>query len=328
MKSIIFDKRSTNPLGLSLEELPDPSPKANEVLIEVHATTAGTTDWVRLPNPKTGKISGMGRMASIAPGMRGAPLGGEVAGIVRAIGPDVTSFKPGDPVFAATKNASGGWAQFAVANADECALAPSCMNQAHAAALAVGPTVALGALRKAAVQKESRVLIWGASGGVGLSAVQIALSMGAHVAGACRKHAHDALKELGVESCIDCDRPSFDGLESSFDAVIHANGSLPVSQCSKLLRKGGTFVLVGGTTRAMLSGAVFAKMRLPLEGRRATQVIYASIPKELSYISELAAAGAIRPVIDASVPASQFIEDVRMLRAQPHTGKTVIIMDL
>lgn len=335
MKALIYEKPGNPRDALRVREVPIPSIGPDEVLVHVAYSTVGTTDYLRFGNPLQGQKPGiLGRCSDLA-GTRGHALGSEVSGTVAAVGECVANVVPGDTVFGATHLARDGWAEYAVTNSRETCRAPQHITLAEAATLGVSPTVALGALRRALDLKhlslhelgELNVLVNGASGGVGLSTVQIAASQGAHVTGVCGETSFSAVQSHGAQRLIDRNQPDFAGLYGTFDIIVAANGHQPASTYRRLLKKDGAFVVVGGSPTQLIAGLTIMPIMFAASKKQASSVIYASIPKELSTIAELVDRGDFDPLVDEEIGVLDVSDALPRIINEHHVGKVAVRME-
>jgi NADPH:quinone reductase-like Zn-dependent oxidoreductase len=245
MKAVVYE-RYGSPEVLEVRHIEKPSPKYNEVLVKVYATSVTAGDWrmrkadpflVRLFNglfkPKRVKI-----------------LGFEIAGVVDSVGNEVTRFKPGDRIFASCGFWFGGYAEFkCLRDNNLIALKPSNMTFDEAATVPIGGLTALQLLRQAGVRGGYNVLIYGASGSVGTFAIQIAKNLGAMVTAVCSTSNIDMVMSLGADRVVDYTSKDFKNLPTKFDVIFDAVGKISRSQCKKILKPGAAYVSVTGSPK-------------------------------------------------------------------------------
>jgi len=319
MKAIIFPKYGS-PDVLQLKEVEKPTPKDNEVLIKVHAASANPLDWHRMRGEPFLARMGEGFLKPKNP-----KLGADIAGRVEAVGSNVTEFQPGDEVFGSV--GAGGFAEYLCAREKYFVLKPGNLSFEEAAAAPVVGFTALQGLRDTGqIQAGQKVLINGASGGVGTFAVQIAKSYGAEVTGVCSTRNLDMVRSIGADHVIDYRREDFTRNGQHFDLIYDAVGNRSVSDYKRALSPQGICVIAGFTSLSRL----FEHMVLgPLVSKTGSKQIglqgIATTPKkDLLVIKELLEAGKVVPVIDKSYPLSETAEAIRYLEKGHARGKVVI----
>ena len=319
MKAIIFPKYGS-PDVLQLKEVEKPTPKDNEVLIKVHAASANPLDWHRMRGEPFLARMGEGFLKPKNP-----KLGADIAGRVEAVGSNVTEFQPGDEVFGSV--GAGGFAEYVCAREKYFVLKPGNLSFEEAAAAPVVGFTALQGLRdKGQIQSGQKVLINGASGGVGTFAVQIAKSYGAEVTGVCSTRNLDMVRSIGADHVIDYTREDFTRNGQHFDLIYDAVGNRSVSDYKRALSPQGICVIAGFTSLSRL----FEHMVLgPLVSKTGSkqiglQGIATTSKKDLLVIKELLEAGKVVPVIDKSYPLSETAEAIRYLEKGHARGKVVI----
>src|SRR3989454_3134355 len=240
VKAIIRQKYGS-PDVLELTEVETPAPKDNEVLVEIHAASANPLDWHYM--------RGAPFLARLGEGLRkprDTRLGVDIAGRVEAVGNNVTQFQPGDEVFGVC---AGGFAEFASARENKLALKPANISFEEAAAVPVAAITAVQGLRdKGKIQPGQKVLVNGASGGVGTFAVQIARSFGTEVTGVCSTRNLDMVRSIGADHVIDYTQEDFTKNGQRYDLIYDAVGNRSVSAYKRALRAQGTCAIAGFTT--------------------------------------------------------------------------------
>jgi NADPH:quinone reductase-like Zn-dependent oxidoreductase len=320
MKAIVY-QRYGSPDVVRLEEIDDPAPRDNEVLIRVHATTVSTAGMAaRKGDPFIARLfTGLRRPKKIP--------GSELAGEVEAAGKDVQLFSEGDQVVAATGAGAGAHAEY-ICVAEDGALArkPADATLEEAVAVCEGGLTALPFLRdKGRIQSGQSVLINGASGAVGTAAVQLAKHFGAEVTGVCSTRHLDLVRSLGADEVIDYTTVDFTQTDKTYDIIFDAVGKSSFLRCRGSLNEGGVYLTTVpslailpqmlwtsriGSKRAAIA---FTGLRPPRE-----------MAKDLDFLGELMGAGGIRPVIDRRYPLEQTAEAHRYVETGHKQGSVVI----
>jgi NADPH:quinone reductase-like Zn-dependent oxidoreductase len=315
--------RFGSPDVLELEDVPKPSPGNGEVLIKVRATTVTSGDWRSrsLTVPK-----GFGPAAHLFLGFarpRHPILGSELSGEIEAVGKAVDNFRVGDQVFAFCFPEMGCYAEYKCMAADgRLALKPSNLTHEEAATLSFGGTTALGFLRKAGIRRGDRVLVNGASGGVGTAAVQIARHFGAEVTGVCGTGNLELVKSLGADRVIDYTKDDFTRSGETYDIILDTAGTAPFSRSEGSLKKGGRLLVVLGSLGAMLHGP-WASMT---SDKKVVSGIAEWNVEDLRFLASLAASGELRPVIDRRYPFERMAEAHRYVDAGHKKGNVVVTL--
>src|SRR5262244_760933 len=239
MKAIVYDNYGP-PEVLRLEEIEKPVPNGDQVLIRVRAASANPLDWHYMEGtPYVVRLMGFGLLRP-----KVKQLGVDFAGTIEAVGKNVTQFKPGDDVFGAR---TGAFAEYLCAPADRLVLKTANLTFEQAAALPVAATTALQGLRdKGKIQAGQKVLINGASGGVGTFAVQIAKSFGANVTGVCSTRNVEMVRSLGADQVIDYTKEDFTKSGQRYDVMLDNVGNRSLSECRSVLNPQGKYVMIGG----------------------------------------------------------------------------------
>jgi NADPH:quinone reductase-like Zn-dependent oxidoreductase len=303
MKAIVYEKYGP-PEVLQLKELEKPVPRANEVLVKVHATTVtiGDTRMRSFTVPRAQWIFARLYLGITKP--KRTILGMELAGEVEAVGVDVTRFVPGDQVFASTFAVRfGGYAEYKCLPEDGVlALKPANISYEEAAAVTGGGMTALRCLRKAPIKPGQRVLIYGASGAVGTNAVQLARHFGADVTGVCSSANTEMVRALGADRVIDYTQEDFTRLGETYDLIFDAVGKLAPAQAKQRLRPGGSYLNVHKAS----------------SGRETTA--------DLLLLKELIEAGKLKVVIDRSYPLEQVVAAHRYVDQGHKKGNIAITL--
>ena len=320
MKAIVYDNYGS-PDVLKYEEIEKPTAGDDEVLIKVRAASVNPLDW-RLMRGKPLfvrlMIGGLRKPKITRPGR-------DVAGQVEAVGRNVTQFKPGDEVFGACR---GAFAEYVCAIEDRLALKPANISFEEAAAVPVAALSALQCLRdKGQIQLGQKVLVDGASGGVGTFAVQIAKSFGAEVTAVCSTRNVDTARSIGADQVIDYTREDFITNGQRYDLIIAANAHHSIFDYRRALGQDGIYVMVGGGWAQILQAMLLGPL-LSLIGSKKMCFFMAKLDKtDLVLLKDFLAAGKIVPIIDRRYPLSDVAEALRYLEEGHARGKVVITLE-
>jgi NADPH:quinone reductase-like Zn-dependent oxidoreductase len=316
MKAIVMNAYG-GPDVLELKEVDKPEVTENDVLVGVHAASLNAGDYFSMRGSPW-----LARFTVGFPKPKDHILGWDVAGHVEAVGKNVTQFQPGDKVFASCE---GTLAEYACAPEDKLAMTPTNLTLDQAAAVPSAAMTALHALRdQANVQPGQKVLINGASGGVGTFAVQIAKSLGAEVTGVCSTRNVDMVRSLGADHVIDYTKEDFTQSGQRYDLIVDNVGNHSFAGCRRVLTPGGTHLPNtghGGMGYVIKAYALSAFMR-----QHASPFLSMPNTKDLVYIKDLIEAGKVMPVIDRTYPLSETPEAFRYLEEEHAQGKVVIVM--
>ena len=322
MKAIVCTKYGS-PDVLQLQEVAKPAPQDEEVLIKIHAASINSRDWRRMrANPFFIRLMAGGLLKPKNP-----ILGADVAGRVEAVGRNVKQFKPGDEVFGYLPSATGRgtFAEYVCANEKAITLKPANLTFEQAAAVPEAAMTALQGLRnKGNLHPGQKVLINGASGGVGTFAVQIAKAFGAEVTAGCSTRNLEMVRSLGADHVIDYKVEDFTQNGQQYDLILAVNGYHPISDYLRALNAEGTYVVAGGSM-AQLFQAVSNRKRISKTGSQNTYVVSLEHnKKDLVFIKELLESGKIMPVIDGCYPLSKTPEAFWYFEKVHPKGKVVI----
>jgi len=319
MKAAVYTSYGP-PDVLQIRDVEKPVPKDNEVLIEVRTASVNPLDWrIMRGRPFLVRILfGLRKPRITRPGV-------DVAGQVEAVGRNVTQFKSGDDVFGACR---GAFAEYACAIEDRLALKPANISFEDAAAVPVAALTALQGLRdRGSIQRGHKVLVDGASGGVGTFAVQIAKSFGAEVTAVCSTRNVDTARSIGADHVIDYTREDFTQSGQRYDLILAANAYHSIFDYRRALRQNGIYVMAGGGGVQMLQG-MFLGPFLSLIGSKKMRLVMAKISKkDLVLLKDLLAAEKIVPVIERRYPLSETAEAIRYLEEGHAQGKVVITVE-
>jgi NADPH:quinone reductase-like Zn-dependent oxidoreductase len=322
MKAAVYE-RYGSPDVLEVREVAKPTPKDDEILIEIHATTVTTGDWRARSLELPAGFGWLGRLVFGVAKPRQPVLGTELAGEVVAIGKHVTKFAVGDQVFAFPGAKMGCHAEYRCMSQDgPIARKPRSLTYDEAAALSFGGTTALGFLRKADLQRGEGVLVVGASGGVGTAAVQLAKHFGAEVTGVCSTANMELVRSLGADHVIDYTKDDFTKNGQLYDVIVDTTGTAPFSRSKGSLRDNGRLLRVlGGLSDLLLAPWVSLTSRKKLfagpTGGNA---------EDLRWLAELAEAGALRAVVDRRYPFEQIVEAHRYVDTGRKRGSVVMTL--
>lgn len=317
MKAIVCTEYGS-PDVLRFADLEKPVPADGEVLIRVCAASVNALDWRLLRGkPVFARllVGGMRKPRFTHPGR-------DVAGEVEAVGRGVTRFKPGDAVFGACP---GAFAEYACAKESKLAMKPAHVSFEDAAAVPVAGVTALQAVRdQCGVQPGHKVLVDGASGGVGTFAVQIAKAFGAHVTAVCSSGNVATARSIGADRVIDYTRDDFTAGGQHYDRIIAANAHRSIFDYRRVLGPDGIYVIIGGGMPQILQGMTLGPL-LSLLGRRKLRFLMAKLDRgDLELLADMLATGKIVPVIDRRFPLHEVADAVRYLEAEHAKGKVVI----
>ena len=320
MKAVVCTKYGP-PDTLKLDEVPKPTPSDDEVLVEVHAASVNYSTMAFV----TGKPSVIRFMSGglLKPKIR-IP-GAEVAGRVEAVGRNVKQFQPGDEVFGDLSACGrGAYAEYESAPVNVLALKPANMTFEEAAAVPETALVALQGLRdKGQIQPGQKVLINGASGGIGTFAVQIAKSFGAEVTGVCSTRNLDMVRSIGADHVIDYTQEDFTKNEQRYDLIIDIVANRSVSDYTRALSPKGIYVAIAFNPSSLFLGPLISMTGSKKVGSLSAK----SSVKDLVYMKELLEAGKVVPVIDRRYPLSEVAEAVRHYGERHAKGKIVITVE-
>lgn len=319
MKAIVYTKYGS-PDVLEFKEVAKPAPKDNEVLVKIYAAAITPGDLIVIKGALVTRfLSGLLEPKHQIPGK-------EMAGRVESVGANVTQFKSGDEVFGNLYSFGlGAFAEYVCVPEDAIVLKPAKISFEEAAAVAESAVVALQGLRdQGKIKPGHKVLINGASGGVGTFAVQIAKSFGAEVTAVCSTLKMDMVSSIGADRVIDYTREDFSQNGHQYDLILAANGNRSIDDYRRVLAPQGTYVMSGGSmsqmTQAMILGPWYSKAG----GQKMGNLLVKPNKQDLIFVKELLEAGKVKPVIDRCYPLSETADALRYLEEGHARGKVVI----
>lgn len=315
MRAIVYH-RYGSPDVLQLREIETPAPEDNQVLVKVQAASVNPLDWHRMRGQPYLMRAGEGLTKP-----RNNGLGADMAGLVEAVGKNVSQFQPGDEVFGMSIRTL---AEYACVSEEGLVLKPANLTMEQAAAVPVGAITALQGLRdKGEIRPGHKVLINGAAGGVGTFAVQIAKSFGAEVTGVCSTRNVEMVRSIGADHVIDYTQADFTRGGQPYDLIFDCAGNRSLSACRRVLKPRGILVVVGAFDRPLLR-AVKALLISPFVSQKLVPFLSKRSKEDLVLLKELIEAGKVTPVIDRRYPLGEVPEAMRYLEARHAQGKVVI----
>lgn len=324
MKAVVYKKYGP-PDVLQLIDVEKPAPKDDEILIKIHAASINALDWHRL----TADIIVMRLMGEGLLKPKNIRLGADMAGRVDAVGQAVTRFKPGDQVFGDVEPyGSGAFSEYVSVPEKAVALKPANLSFAEAAAVPVAGLTALQGLRDyGKIQPGQKVLINGASGGVGTFAVQIAKAYAAEVTAVCSTRNLDQARALGADHVIDYTGEDFTRNGQQYDLILAANGYYPLSAYKRALTPQGIYVMVGGKPAQLFQAMLLGPRMSENGGKQLGGGMAKASQKDLEVMKGLLEAGKVVSVIDRQYPFSEFREAFRYFGEGHARAKVIITME-
>ena len=314
MKAAVYTGKG----AVQVQDVEKPVPADNEVLVRIHATTICAADYrVKSFPPVVGWLIGL---------RKGKILGMELSGTVESVGPAVTRFRPGDQVFGGTGFKLGTHAEYACTLESRLEMNPVNMTLEEASAVMFGGLTALCFLRQGRIQSGQNVLVYGASGSVGVFAVQLAKHFGARVTGVCSTANLDLVKSLGADEVIDYTKEDFSKAGRVYDMVVETVGKAGYSRCVKTLKRGGPLVLIA-ISGGLLSifGDIVRQQWISITG---AAKIVGGLPRiapgDLSFLKGLIEAGELKTTIDRRYSLDDIAEAFRYAEAGHKKGHVVI----
>jgi len=317
MKAIVYTKYGS-PDVLQLKEVEKPTPKDNEVLIKVYASSINDWDWNLLRGNFQGRIG-----AFLKPKYK--ILGSDVAGQIESVGKNVTKFQPGDKVFGDLCSRSWGcFAEYVCAPENALTLKPASMTFEEAAAIPQAGILALQGVRKGQIQKGQKVLINGAGGGAGSFAVQIAKSFGAEITGVDSTEKLDMMRLIGADHVIDYTKEDFTKNGQTYDFILDFAAHHPFFDYKRALNPKGIYVVVGGSS-ARVFQVVF--LGLLISGSKKMGLLLHKPNNDLDSLTKLIETGKVKPIIDKIYPLSKAAKAFQYFGEGHAKGKIVITLE-
>ncbi|HET6939867.1 MAG TPA: NAD(P)-dependent alcohol dehydrogenase [Nocardioides sp.] len=318
------------PEVLSVREVPRPEPAAGQVLVRVRAAALNAADWHIM--------RGLPLFARLTTGLRsprGRVRGSDVAGVVEAVGSGVTRWGPGDEVYGELGLGGGGFATYAVVREDLLVRRPESLSPTQAAAVPLAGRTALVCLRETArLRQGQRLLVNGASGGVGTFAVQLGHALGADVTGVCSTRNVELVRSLGAKRVVDYTREDVATLGETYDVVLDLVGNRRLRDLRRLVSPGGVLVLSGGGTstgRRELLGPAWLMVRGKLSARFLPFSVAVpqtpESPEQLADLAALVEAGTVTPVLDRTFPLTEAAAAMSYLEGEHARAKVVLTVD-
>jgi NADPH:quinone reductase-like Zn-dependent oxidoreductase len=326
MKAVVYCDYGV--ANLKFQDVEKPTPADDQLLVRVRAASVNPLDWHFVEGTPF-------VMRALAAGLRKpkeTQLGVDFAGTVEAVGKNVTKFKPGDEVFGGR---TGAFADYVcVRESRAVALKPASITFEQAASVPIAAITALQALRdKGEIQAGQKVLINGASGGVGTFAVQIAKSYGAEVTGVCSTRNLDLVRSLGADHIIDYTKEDFTKTDQPYDVIIDNVGNRSLSECRRALKPKGILVLVGGGGAneqgliGPMAKPIKAMLLSPFVSQKVGMILAELNHDDLAFLADLMQSGKMKPVIDRTYKLSDVPEAIKYVEQGHARGKVVITAD-
>jgi NADPH:quinone reductase-like Zn-dependent oxidoreductase len=324
MKAIVFTRYGP-PDGLELKDVPKPTPKDNEVLIRIHASSINSWDWEFLNGiPLINRLM----FGLFKPKVAKQKLGADIAGVVEAIGSGVSRFQPGDEVFGDLWDQFGGFAEYACTHEGALEMKPANSSFEEAAAIPQAGVLALQGLRKRGeLKRGQKVLINGAGGGVGTFAIQLAKLSGTEVTGVDAAHKLDVVRSVGADHVIDFTQEDFTKSGERYDLIIDCQNFRSMFDIKRALTHNGVYAMVGGSIPRVYQ-LWFLSLCAPLTRETRKLCLVAEGPnKGLAELKDLVKVGKLAPVVDRVYRLEEVPEALTYFGQGRHKGKVVISME-
>ncbi|KAA0547055.1 NAD(P)-dependent alcohol dehydrogenase [Bacillus sp. BGMRC 2118] len=322
MKAVLSDKYGT-PEVLEIKNVGKPVPLDHQVLVRIHASSINFGNMVLL--------KGKPYLARLAFGLTRPkyPIpGGDIAGVVESVGKNVTQFKQGDEVYGdLSRYGWGGFAEYVAVPEEAITFKPSSLSFEEAAASPMAAITALQGIRdKGHIKEGQHVLLYGASGGVGTFAVQIAKAFGAEVTGVCSTRNIPIVKSLGADKVIDYTKEKFSNNHEQYDLIVGVNGHQSLSTYKKMLKENGTFVHIGGSESQMYQTLMLGPIYSMSGSRKMHNLLQRTNKNDLNFVKDLLETRKMKPVIDRIYPLDQVKEALHYFNEGHAQGKVVLTM--
>ncbi|MGH7612928.1 MAG: NAD(P)-dependent alcohol dehydrogenase [Gemmatimonadales bacterium] len=323
MKAVVMQRRYGGPDVLKMREVPTPTPKANEVLVRVHAASINDWDWGLLQ----GSPSLIDRIVAGLVTPRVQILGCDIAGRVEAVGGDVQAFQPGDEVYGdLCMSGFGAFAEYACVPAASVARKPAGMTFEQAAAIPQAGMLAVqGLIDVGRIRSGQKLLLNGAGGGVGTFAFQIAKRYDVEVTVVDKPGKLDMLRALGADHVIDCLKEDFTEGDDRYDLILDVKTNRSPFAYARALNRGGTYATVGGSIPRLLQALVLGPIISRLYGKH-VRLVMLKPNKDVAYMNEMFEAGKLQPVIDRAYKLADLPEAFRHFGTGDHKGKIIVTM--
>lgn len=326
MKSIVYTKYGS-PNVLKLKDVARPDPLDDEVLVEIHAASVNAYDWHFL-------VADVFLIRLMSGGLlkpKKTTLGADIAGRVIAVGKDIQKFQAGDDVFGIAKGGSGGFAEYVSANEKSLALKPANVTFEEAAAAPMAALTALQGLRDIGqIKAGQKVLIHGASGGVGTFAIQIAKAYETNVTAVCSSRNVEIAHSIGADQVIDYTVEDFTKNGELYDLILVANGNRSIFEYKRSLKPNGVCVLAGGGSNSipqLVAGLFMEWWISKTENKKISSFLAKINQKDLATIKELLETGKVKPVTDRTYPLRETAEALRYLDEGHAQGKIIVTVE-
>lgn len=320
MRAVVFEKYG-RPEDLRLKEVAKPVAGANEVLVRVHASSVNSWDWELLRAvPFVNRVM----FGLFRPKIQS--LGADVAGTVESVGSGVSRFKVGDEVYGDLSGCGwGGFAEYVSAREEMLASKPTNMTFEQAAAVPQAGVLALQGLRcKGRISPGDKVLINGASGGVGTFAVQLAKHYSAEVTGVCRTEKMELVRSVGADHVIDYTAEDFTRREEKYDLIIDVSASRSVLTCLHALRPGGRYIIIGGRNGVIVQTMFLGPLLSRLGSRKAALLMHRPNRRDLEVLVTLLDEDKVKSIISHTYPLEEVPQAIQDFADHKARGKLVI----